>query len=255
MLVNRREVLKTAAASAVAGVTLTELPTARAGEITRHWVSRKENGLDPIHMYVHDISNDYERQDILGRALQLLHTRFRSERVAANSMDAKALGLTGYPAEFVDEDAWKESNLEARGMKRFYLLHFQLEVLRLPDSAKEEGDEGPPFPEIHIHPVHEESTMWGKAPVGTVKIRWVKQDHSRRSGHFKVFVNTWHLGAKGNGSSAEMWASVIAHEMLHNLGHKHGEGEYVDGRQMNAFHRAVYCDGKYDKNREVPGFT
>jgi hypothetical protein len=254
MRVSRREVLKAAVASSVTGVTLTAMPTARADEITKHWVSRKENGFDPIHMYVHDITNDYGRQDVLGRALQVLHTRFRDERVANNTLDAKALGLVGYPTEFVDEDIWEHSNLEARGMKRFYLLYFQLEVLRLPDSAKEEDDEGPPFPEIHIHPIHEENGVWGRAPVGTVKVKWVKKDQYRRSGNFKVFVNTWHLGAKGNGSDPEMWASVIAHEMLHNLGHKHRADEYVDGRQMNAFHRAVYCNGNYNKDTAVPGF-
>lgn len=258
MKMSRREVLKAGVKSTVAGITLTEIPTVRGHDITAHFLTRKENGFDPIHMFVHGIYIS-KWKAILGQAAQVLHTNFRSVRVAKNAYNIP--NLIGPPREFVDEDAWKASNLAARGWERKHLLWFQLEVLRMPDSAKEKDDEGPPFPEIHIKTFFEESETWGyaylkKQPTNEpmVIVKYVKEGQYRRTGNFEVFINLHHLGKPGKGSSPTQWATVIGHEMLHNLGHKHLPGEYVDGRQINAFHRSLACGGAYDGKRLVPGF-
>jgi hypothetical protein len=254
MKISRREALRATIASTVAGVTLSSESVARGDDVTQHWVSRRENGFDPIHMYVHEIKNDYKRVDILGQALLILHTNFRHPAVSYHGYFPPH--LTGPSAEFVTDAAWEASNLSARGTawQRKHLLGVQLEVLRLPDSAKEADDEGPPFPPIHIKPLYEKNDVWGRAPLDRVVVKYIREGKWKRTGEFEVLVNLHHLGAQGNGSDGRMWASVIAHEMLHNLGHMHGLMEYVDGRQINAFHRAVYCDGKHRGNNGVPSF-
>jgi hypothetical protein len=242
--IDRRMFLHTGLATAA--VSLIEMPSARAEDgNTKHWISVASDGaktFDGIHVYAHDFGDQYNRNDIISQAYTVLHTRFRDINVLRN---AYRVGGDGW---FVDGDYARQTNLGAHPTLNTTrdVLWFQMHVLRLPNSAMEEGDEGPtPFGEIHAHPFYEESSVRGKAPVGIVKVKYVKPGQYRRNGHFKVFLNTWWLGGAGDGSDPYYWASVIAHEMLHNLGHKHKANEYVDGRQMNAFHRAVYCNGNY----------
>jgi hypothetical protein len=55
-----------------------------------------------------------------------------------------------------------------------------------------------------------------------------------------------------HGDDPAYWACVVAHEMLHNLGHAHDVGDYGDNRQINCFHRAVYFNGTYNGNLNAP---
>jgi len=222
-------------------------------DVTRRFVTRPENGFDPIQMHIHQIEDKFYRHWILGQAAQILHTNFRHVQVAKNAYNIPS--LDGPPAYFVDDGAYARSNIAAHPTYgAFELLWYQLSILRLPNSAQDASDEGPPFPPIHIYPMHEENEVHGRAEVGIVDVKYVDNQTVRRTGEFKVQVNLFHLGADGKGSSPAHWATVIAHEMLHNLGHKHNLMEYVDGRQINAFHRAVGCGGTYNGSSDIGHF-
>jgi hypothetical protein len=263
---SRRQFLRASAACSAGFVLGTGSP-ARADErratpgdsdVTRHYETRRENGFDPIHMYIHGIEDKYYRHWVLGRAAQVLHTSFRSIGVARNAYNIPS--LRGRPAYFVDGDSLKNSNIEAHptyGVSE--LLWWQLIILRLPNSAQDGDDEGPPFPPIHILPMYEENDVHGRAFVGLVNVRYVDANTARRTGSFEVQVNLRHLGSTdprdtGTGLNANHWACVIGHEMLHNLGHKHQLNEYDDGRQINAFHRSLYCGGTYNGTQNVGHF-
>jgi hypothetical protein len=250
--VKRRSVLKFCAVFAVL------LPADRRGfaasdesDVTVHFETRSaanQDGRDPIHMYVHGIKDEFGRHAILGGAAVVLHSRFRDVRVARNAYQIAQQW-------FIDGQAWKDSNIEPHptvGPKE--MLAEQLSILRLPKSAMDEEDEGPPFPPIHIYGFYEENDVWGRGPLNIVKVIWEKGNTWRRKGEFKVNVNLFHLGSQvDDGKSPLKWASVIAHEMLHNLGHRHGPDsgpqDYSNKLQINAFHRALFCNGSYDGGR------
>jgi hypothetical protein len=247
----RRDLLRLGAGTAA--ILLWEHPGSTYGQddVSVHFVTRsaaRQDGRDPIHMYVHQIEDRLDRHSILGAAAAILHSRFRDIRVARNANRI----ARGYS---IDGQAWRDSNIEPHptvGPRE--MLAQQLAILRLPNTAMDEGDVGPPFPPIHIHPFHQRSNVWGHAPLNVVKVVWEQGNTWRRNGEFKVFVNLYHLGLEADDGKSDLkWASVIAHEMLHNLGHRHGGStgpqDYSNNLQINAFHRAVFCNGNYDGKR------
>jgi hypothetical protein len=219
---------------------------------TKYWVTQAADGskdFPPIHAYAHNFGDAQKRNRILAQALNVLHTRFRDLRIARNSYQISR------EAYFIDDDYWKLCNVAAHptyGPRE--LLWYQLETLRLPNSAMEDDDEGPPFPELHLFPYYEEDNSWGKAFLNRVIVKYVNGPITRRTGDFVLFLNNRHLGDSGDGSDPSAWATVMGHELLHNLGHHHGPGNYTDARQINCFHRALYCNGTYDGRKHVPGF-
>jgi len=244
----RRHFLKLGAGSTA--ILLLKHPPSTCGQddVSVHFETRsaaRQDGRNPIHMVVHGIEDKLDRHSILGGAAFILHSRFRDIRVARNAYRI----ARGY---FIDDQAWKDSNIEPHPtVGPDEMLAEQLAILRLPNTAMDEGDVEPPFPPIHIHPFHQKSGVWGHAPFNTVKVVWEKGNTWRRKGEFKVFVNLYHLGSEADdGKNPLKWASVIAHEMLHNLGHRHGRStgpqDYSNNLQINAFHRAVFCNGNYD---------
>ena len=46
-----------------------------------------------------------------------------------------------------------------------------------------------------------------------------------QEGDFDLEINTHFVNSGGRYNNAEEWASTIAHEMLHNLGHRHPEDQ------------------------------
>ena len=106
-------------------------------------------------------------------------------------------------------------------------------------------------------------TAWGQTNLVVLKYLGKTgangEDGWTVSGDFRVRLNTRYLGGGGSYSDPLFWAMLIAHEMLHNLGHRHVNGndlrDYSDRWQINLFARAVYCDGKYRTGTHVPGFV
>jgi hypothetical protein len=261
-LLQRRDFLKASVASL--GVTLVQIPAVRGQDPnTRHWVTRRDQ-YDGIHFYVHGLGDEFGRNKVIEWSLPILHARFRNLAVVRNVY--RRLGNRGY---FLGPGVWEASNLEPH--PRYgpgELLWFQINHLRLPNDPNDPEDTDPPFPNVHIHPFFRRDGTWAYVEgrdVGSVVIRY--NDRNRRSyqrGEFRLHVNTWHLGAVGFNERNPPrtiecdplnWAHVIAHEMLHNLGHRHHPNEYVDTRQVNAFDHALYCNGNYPRSERVPGFT
>jgi hypothetical protein len=88
----------------------------------------------------------------------------------------------------------------------------------------------------------------GRAHTDLVIIKSVG-DSFRQSGEFDVQINRYMLASGGVMNDPEEWASTIAHEMLHNLGHLHDKGDYTDKQQINVLNNAVLCNGYYRNPR------
>jgi hypothetical protein len=256
-LVTRREAIKAMMATGIScGCGLSLPSSARGnGEVTKVWNTGNRDGFGPMVMKIYDITNEHNRLDVLGTALFELHTVFRDQKVYNNAYSLSVNNDGDKPVEYVYDEYWEKTNLVNHPQAEFrtprMLLWNQSFFMKAAD----------PFPTIHIKPFHEENDVWGYAYIGKVLTKWAPGEAGNViiQGEFEVFVNTWHLGGGGINNWANMWASVIAHEMLHNLGHRHNKGEYVDGRQINAFHRAVYCRSRpdfkeYTGQQKIHGF-
>lgn len=133
------------------------------------------------------------------------------------------------------------------------MLH-QLWFLAAPNG---DHDKLPAFPDITI-----KGEAWkkeagkpdvlGRAPLDEVIIyvhHWDKNKDTgedepdwRYEGNFNLKLNTRIINSGGRYDTAEEWASTIAHEMAHNLGHRHPEGK--GPWQIEALNDAVYSNGK-----------
>jgi hypothetical protein len=107
------------------------------------------------------------------------------------------------------------------------------------------------FPILRLSGQYDPRGGWtGRAPIGTVvtDYRTVVQGRTRGNvfvveGDFQVRLNTGLLGSSSFylGTCPHYWAGVIAHEMLHNLGHEHPANVY-EGTFIRAYERAVWFD-------------
>lgn len=133
---------------------------------------------------------------------------------------------------------------------RLNLLFNQLYWLSLPNAG---NDTTPAFPDIYIskgyEQTHEGETGWvASAPYNTVKIYWEGQGWRATSdSKFVITLNTYYVAGPGVWSKADYWAGTIAHEMMHNLGHRHpdiSDPNYLK-YQINVVDEVIQNDG-YD---------
>lgn len=249
--ITRREAIQTVIGGSSVATLVCQGSDVKAA-VTHTWNTGKRAGLSPMVMRIHDIPNEHRRWDTLGSALFELHTLFRSERVSDNARTLRVNQRGETPVEFVDNDYRNRTNLAKHnwGNNPNMLLWWQLLILRSERN----------FPVINVRPFFERTDVWARAHVGTVLTRFLEGRNAgsdwELTGEFDIQVNLWKLGGEQGAITtwANMWSAVLAHEMLHNLGHKHHPNEYVDGRQINSFHRAIYCQGGYDGRQNVPGF-
>jgi hypothetical protein len=94
-------------------------------------------------------------------------------------------------------------------------------------------------------------TVFGTDPRGRTTVRV--------TGEFNVTLNTYWLSGAGRRLRAEAgdantWGGVVAHEMLHGLGHAHGMDEYGDHLQINSCMQAVRTNGTHRGGRPCPEF-
>jgi hypothetical protein len=59
---------------------------------------------------------------------------------------------------------------------------------------------------------------------------------------------------RAEASDAATWAGVLAHEMMHSLGHLHPKDEYGSHLQINAIMQAVRTGGGYQSGQPCPAF-
>lgn len=170
---------------------------------------------------------------LIGQAMNIIHSRFTSDQVRRNTYQ---YWTNGY---HLKTGAWKASKLqydnEWGGKEN--LLNYQLLQLQVVNQ----------FPRVNLYAFNEKNNVWGRAyRKHSVVVRNNRNETFTVLGEFHVYLNRRHLNdGSRKGSSPNQWASVIAHEMLHNLGHLHGKGNYKDNQQIVLFQRSFYSNGKY----------
>jgi hypothetical protein len=197
-------------------------------------ISRRDRQSFQISYEIHDGFTPREER-IIKNALQIVEDRLINPEILQNMYNI--CGTSGYHLE---KGVWPRSQLENH---RNYdgphdLLRYQLMCLRV----KGEKDE---FPTIHIYPIYERSEMWGRGTIDCVSCISHGSTFSVE-GEFKVKLNRYNLGAYDKNSSDPVsWGGLIAHEMLHNLGHGHNGDDYDSNWQINVFQRCFVYNGNY----------
>lgn len=171
---------------------------------------------------------------LIRRAVPIAVARIQSEAVRKN---VYAVG-----ARFaLSPNVIRNSNTHDDDECRKNLLWHQLSILSQPNGP---NDTGPAFPDIHIRGVFDPKGNWlGRAHFDKVVVKWDGTEWIQE-GDFDLQINTRFVNSGGRYNNAEEWASTVAHEMAHNLGHDHPKG--LGGEwQVDALDMAVLCNGHY----------
>lgn len=117
------------------------------------------------------------------------------------------------------------------------------------------------FPPIRVRPRYDSrrnsnGSYWaGRAAVGIVNTYWNTSSGwyvPLTSGTFDITLNSYLVGnsrvLSSFGANVNYWAGVIAHEMLHNLGHTHPNGVY-DQVFIREYENALIYNGRYSRGR------
>jgi hypothetical protein len=102
-------------------------------------------------------------------------------------------------------------------------------------------------PPLHIRWGFEEgAAWWGRANLGTVALIYdPDSDGVKLEGEFEIQLNAYWATTRDARHTLPVWGGVVAHEMLHNLGHGHGVNEYDDRWPINILDRCVTHQGRY----------
>jgi hypothetical protein len=230
---DRRLFLKGIGGACAAGASLVVLPPP----------SFAQAGLSAITFDQAAIPNNFGRRAIIKAAMDLVATYFRDARVVGNVYQYLRGG------SFLYDDTMKNSNIIDNVTNRNNLLSTQITQLR---GARQNGRSW--FPRVVFKTADHDRVAWAWAAPNKVTVKLTTPTTSTISGEFEIQVSLRYLGGGGNQSDPRVWASVIAHEMLHNLGHKHPLQDYRPVWQINVFQNAMYCRGVY-RGQLVPGFV
>ena len=211
------------ATGAVIGLDLA-VNRARAARITYRWPGWPKS----------DDGFTEQQVGVLKKAINVLAARFDSADVRANTYAVATRSIT-------DDDYDLAIGLPNRGDWNFACMRYQLAYYL-------QGE----IPVIHLKPFQAKSDYWGNAPIGIVKTHDITKKTGKVTGEFVININRHWLAAPGSGSDPEAWAGLLAHEMMHNLGHMHGKDEYTVDLQINAFQWSVYWAGKYRRGLKCP---
>lgn len=107
---------------------------------------------------------------------------------------------------------------------------------------------------VQIDHFNQDSDRWGEAYVGVVTCRRSAGGNVVLDGTFRLSLNAHFMGNRElwQGTDPKVWAVVIAHELLHNLGHMHNDRAALT--QMIAFERCLYYDGNYTLDLVCPEY-
>ncbi|MBX9626075.1 MAG: hypothetical protein K2X82_19920 [Gemmataceae bacterium] len=175
---------------------------------------------------------------LIRRAVPIALGRIQSKAVRQNVYDVGArYALSGR--------VLKNSNMTDNEKNRKNLLWHQLSILSQPNSPNDDKTGRRAFPDIYIRGVFEPKANWlGRAHLDKVVVKWDGTEWVQE-GDFDLQINTHFVNSGGRYNNAEEWASTIAHEMLHNLGHQHPEDDGGGEWQIDALNMAVLCGGHY----------
>lgn len=202
-----------------------------------------QQGLASIPFDMAAIPNNFGRREIIQGAMNVVTAYFRDLGVVQNVYRYLRGGI------FLDDKTLRNSNINDTPTNRSNLLSVQIQHLR---NARLQGRSW--FPRVVFKTADYDKEAWAWGQYNTVTVRFKDRNTSSISGEFQVEVSLRHLGGGGNQSDPRVWGSVIAHEMLHNLGHKHPLRDYRPVWQINVYQNAFYCRGKYN-GQLVPGFV
>jgi hypothetical protein len=105
------------------------------------------------------------------------------------------------------------------------------------------------IPKVNFVPFNENSPAMGRAYVGGfVKAKYVETTSLvpiyQFSGTFEVKLNLKHLRSR-SWQSSSVWAGIIFHEMLHQMGYNHDKGNYADDMYITVIGDCVTSNGRY----------
>lgn len=92
-------------------------------------------------------------------------------------------------------------------------------------------------PRIRFSGYYARSPYAANADLGVVRTLDLTRRTGRIQGEFIIHVNRYAMGQQLNNPIG--WAGVFAHEMMHSLGHMHGQDEYGTHLQINAIMPAM----------------
>jgi hypothetical protein len=188
--------------------------------------------------------DDY-RRTMVRETMWIINHRFLDvENVVQNVLDVTKDGY------YFSDTAW--NNLRPRYPEMTsgdHLLWYQLLSLRSWMSPPDPR----PGPKVKLFPAWSQANFMAWATYDTVTISG-HDDKIRVEGDFIIALNGRFLGSAGYDSW--QWAAIIAHEMLHSLGHKH-EPDPRDPkfylRQINVFEAALYYGNRrYRRGMRTP---
>lgn len=188
---------------------------------------------------------------LLKKAVDLAVIRFQEERIRTNAYSQARYAL-------VTRYAYTNSHLVGANENSWNLMWRQLYWLSQPNGP---GDTGPAFPDIEVRGVYAPPSIgsrgWlGRASYNTVSV-YMSGQNVRQAGRFSVQLNTYFFNRSSYYADPNEWAATIAHEMLHNLGHRHDDARVdYESLQIVAFDRAVKYNGRYVRAAsKVPEFA
>jgi hypothetical protein len=202
---------------------------------------RKGTGTNSYRRWIDPKFNQVERS-LIEDALRIAVNRLQQKSIWERVQEL-------YDYASVTRDSLTSSGLcNEADVKRNLLFH-QLYYLSIPNGAH---DDEPAFPDVYIYygyePRREGEKGWlGHAPYDTVRIYWDSEAKEwRQKGSFKITLNNHFVAAGGRYSEANDWAGTIAHEMLHNLGHRHPDSNdpNYSKYQINVLDEVVQNDGE-----------
>ncbi len=230
----------------VLGVCALYTPVVAANPLWRDCTSEylnwknKRTGSNSYRRSIDSRFNNVE-QDLIERALQIAVKRLQQKRNWDRIQEL-------YQYAWVTSNSLKSSGLCSEPDVRRNLLFHQLYWLSLPNGP---NDTTSAFPDVYIRYAHEEpaegDTGWvARARYDTVTIYWDGDGWSSTGdSKFVITLNNYYVAAHGVYSNAEYWAGTIAHEMLHNLGHRHPNSSdpNYEKYQINVVDEVIQNDG------------
>lgn len=173
-----------------------------------------------------------DEKNLIKHALEIVTDRLFKPEILQNMYQ-----ICGKSADLLGTGVWARSKLENNQnySGTYDLLRFQLMCL-----------ENIQLPTIHIYPIYEISDKIAEGTIGCISCISHGLTFSIE-GNFQIKLNRYYLNTTDNNTVTNKvsLAGTIVHEMLHNLGHKHGDNDYSNQWQINLFEKCFVYNGNY----------